>query len=61
MSMVAEGVRNTRSVRELGRKLGVDMPITEEMFSLLYEGKSPRQVVGDLMMRQPKPEVDDDR
>jgi glycerol-3-phosphate dehydrogenase (NAD(P)+) len=61
MSMVAEGVRNTRSVRELGRKLGVDMPITEEMFLLLYEGKSPRQVVGDLMTRQPKAEVDEER
>jgi glycerol-3-phosphate dehydrogenase (NAD(P)+) len=59
MAMVAEGVRNTRSVRELARKLQVDMPITEEMFALLYEDKSPRQVVGDLMSRELKAEVDD--
>ena len=58
MSMVAEGVRNTRSVYELAQSVGVDMPITEQVYLLLYEGKSPRQVVGDLMTRQPKAEVD---
>ena len=58
MSMVAEGVRNTRSVRELARSAGVDMPITEQMFLLLYEGKSPLQAVSDLMTRQLKAEVE---
>jgi glycerol-3-phosphate dehydrogenase (NAD(P)+) len=59
MKMVAEGVRNTRSVRELASSLGIEMPITEQMFMLLYEGKAPRQVVWDLMTRQLKAEVED--
>jgi glycerol-3-phosphate dehydrogenase (NAD(P)+) len=58
MTMVAEGVRNTRSIRELARSAGIDMPITEQMFLLLYEGKSPIQAVGDLMTRQLKAEVE---
>lgn len=57
MKMVAEGVRNARSVHELARKVGVDMPITEQMNLLMHEGKSPRQVVVDLMSREPKPEI----
>ena len=58
MKMVAEGVRNARSVRALARKLGVEMPITEQVYALLYEGKAPRQVVQSLMQRDPKPELD---
>jgi glycerol-3-phosphate dehydrogenase (NAD(P)+) len=58
MKMVAEGVRNARSVRGLARKLGVEMPITEQIYALLYEGKAPRQVVQTLMQRDPKPELD---
>jgi glycerol-3-phosphate dehydrogenase (NAD(P)+) len=56
MKMVAEGVRNTRSIRELAASLGVEMPITEQMYRLLYEAKPPRQVVTDLMARGLKPE-----
>jgi glycerol-3-phosphate dehydrogenase (NAD(P)+) len=56
MKMVAEGVKNTRSVRKLAAKLDVEMPITEQMYCMLYESKPPRQVVSDLMMRGPKPE-----
>jgi glycerol-3-phosphate dehydrogenase (NAD(P)+) len=58
MTMVAEGVRNTRSVRDLARSVDVEMPITEQMFLLLYEGKAPIQAVGDLMTRQPRAEVE---
>ncbi len=58
MTMVAEGVRNTRSVHELAGSIGVDMPITEQVYLLLYEGKSPRRVVGDLMTRQLRAEVE---
>jgi glycerol-3-phosphate dehydrogenase (NAD(P)+) len=57
MKMVAEGVRNAKSVYQLARKLGVEMPITEQMYLLLHEGKSPRQVVVDLMTRDLKPEI----
>jgi glycerol-3-phosphate dehydrogenase (NAD(P)+) len=58
MKMVAEGVRNAKSVYHMARSLGVDMPITEQIYLLLYEGKSARQVVVDLMSRELKPEVD---
>jgi glycerol-3-phosphate dehydrogenase (NAD(P)+) len=58
MTEVAEGVKNTRSVRDLARSVGVEMPITEQMYLLLYENKSPRQVVMDLMTRGLKRETD---
>jgi glycerol-3-phosphate dehydrogenase (NAD(P)+) len=57
MSEVAEGVRNTLSVRELARSVEVDMPITEQMFLVLYEDKPPRQAVVDLMSRRVKHEL----
>jgi glycerol-3-phosphate dehydrogenase (NAD(P)+) len=58
MKEVAEGVRNTRSVRDLARSVRVEMPITEQMYLLLYEAKPPRQVVIDLMTRGLKRETD---
>jgi glycerol-3-phosphate dehydrogenase (NAD(P)+) len=54
--MVAEGVKNTCSVRALAQKLDVEMPITDQMYCMLYEHKPPRQVVTDLMARGLKPE-----
>jgi glycerol-3-phosphate dehydrogenase (NAD(P)+) len=57
MKMVAEGVRNAKSVYHLARSLGVEMPIAEQMYLLLHEGKSARQVVVDLMTRDLKPEI----
>jgi glycerol-3-phosphate dehydrogenase (NAD(P)+) len=58
MNEVAEGVRNTRSIRDLAHSVEVEMPITEQMYLLLYEDKSPRQVVVDLMARGLKREID---
>lgn len=58
MSEVAEGVRNTASVRTLAHRAGVEMPITEQMYAVLHEGKAPRQAVADLMTRRQKPELD---
>jgi len=58
MRMVAEGVRTTRSVRDLARRHDVEMPITEEVHSMLYEGKDPRISVEDLMTREFKPEFE---
>jgi glycerol-3-phosphate dehydrogenase (NAD(P)+) len=55
--MVAEGVRNAKSVYHLARKLEVEMPITEQTYLLLHRGKSPRQVAVDLMTRDLKPEI----
>jgi glycerol-3-phosphate dehydrogenase (NAD(P)+) len=56
MSMVAEGVYTTRSVHERARQMGVEMPITAEIYGVLYEGKDPRAAVSDLMLREPKHE-----
>lgn len=58
MRMVAEGVRTTRSVRDLARRHDVEMPITEEVHSMLYEAKDPRISVEDLMTREFKPEFE---
>jgi glycerol-3-phosphate dehydrogenase (NAD(P)+) len=56
MSMVAEGVRTCRSVYALAQRLGVEMPIIEQVHALLYEEKAPQQVVVDLLTREAKPE-----
>jgi len=57
MRMVAEGVRNTRSVRLLAQRLGVEMPIVEQMCQVLYKGKDPMGAVRDLMQRTLKREL----
>ncbi len=56
MRMVAEGVKTTLSAFQLAQKLGIDMPITEQMYQILYADKSPRQAVTDLMLRVLKAE-----
>ena len=56
MVNVAEGVPTTRSVHALARQRGVEMPITSEVYQILFEGKPPRSAVVDLMVRAPKVE-----
>ena len=56
MQMVAEGVPTTKSAYALSKKYGVDMPITREIYSVLYKNKSPLKAVKDLMTRQGKEE-----
>jgi glycerol-3-phosphate dehydrogenase (NAD(P)+) len=56
MKMVAEGVYTTRSVHDKAAKMGIEVPITNEVYRVLYEGKDPRAAVNDLMMRAPKGE-----
>ncbi len=58
MKMVAEGIRTTRAVRDLARKLTVEMPITEKMYEILFEGKDPRLTVEELMSRVPRSEIE---
>jgi glycerol-3-phosphate dehydrogenase (NAD(P)+) len=58
LGQVAEGVRTTKSARNLGRKLGVDLPITEEVYRVLYENKPAKQAVIDLMTRPLKHELE---
>jgi glycerol-3-phosphate dehydrogenase (NAD(P)+) len=50
--MVAEGVTTTVSVRDLARKETVEMPISAEVYRILYENKSPKESLGDLMLRR---------
>ncbi|MBN2431049.1 MAG: NAD(P)H-dependent glycerol-3-phosphate dehydrogenase [Acidobacteria bacterium] len=57
MVMVAEGVRTTVSAVELGDRMGVELPITREVYKVLFEDKDPLQGVLDLMLRPPKPEI----
>lgn len=56
MVMVAEGVRTARSTRDLAHRTGVEMPIVEAVYAMLFEGLDPRQAVEQLMLREPKPE-----
>jgi glycerol-3-phosphate dehydrogenase (NAD(P)+) len=57
MSMVAEGVYTARSVHDRAEKMGIELPITHEVFRVLYEDKEPLQAVNDLMLREPKGEA----
>ncbi len=57
MRMIAEGVRNTRSVYLLARQLEREMPIVEQMYHVMFHGKRPSEAVRDLMQRSLKPEV----
>lgn len=41
--MTVEGYTNTKNAYEMGRRLGVEMPITNEVYKVLYEGKDIRQ------------------
>ncbi|WP_272501876.1 NAD(P)H-dependent glycerol-3-phosphate dehydrogenase [Salinibacter ruber] len=56
MAMVAEGVRTTRSVYNLAKHHGVEMPITEAVHAILFDDKSPRKMVKRLMTRSAKHE-----
>lgn len=56
MTMVAEGVTTAKSLYSLSQKMGIEMPITREIYMALYEGKSPHDAVVDLMTREPKAE-----
>ena len=48
MNHVAEGVSTTIAARQLARKMGVEMPITEQIYKILYDGLSPKVAVDEL-------------
>jgi len=58
MEMVAEGVKTTRSAWELARREGVDMPILEQIYKVLYEDKPCQQAVISLLTRDQKEEME---
>lgn len=53
---VAEGVHTARAAVELGRRTGVELPIASEVSQILFENKSPRRAIADLMERELKAE-----
>ncbi|MBI4321935.1 MAG: NAD(P)-dependent glycerol-3-phosphate dehydrogenase [Chloroflexi bacterium] len=57
MRMVAEGVSTAAAARELAKRYGVEMPIAELVYEVLFLGKSPRQAVVELMSREPTREL----
>jgi glycerol-3-phosphate dehydrogenase (NAD(P)+) len=56
MRMVAEGVKTTESAFNLARRMGVEMPIIEQMYQMLYQDKPAREAVLELMTRNLKAE-----
>ncbi len=60
MRMVAEGVKTARSVYNLSRRLGVEMPISHAVYQILHEDLAPKDAVFKLMTRGLKNELDED-
>ncbi|WJY28603.1 MULTISPECIES: NAD(P)H-dependent glycerol-3-phosphate dehydrogenase [Sporosarcina] len=58
MGMVIEGVRTTKAAHQLAAHYGVSMPLTEALYSVLFEGHEPREAVDWLMNRDRKKETD---
>ncbi len=56
MVAVAEGLTTTTSVMDIANERGIEMPITREVYAVLFEGKSPRDATDSLMMRPPRSE-----
>jgi glycerol-3-phosphate dehydrogenase (NAD(P)+) len=54
--MVVEGLDTCKSACELAKKYNVEMPITQKVYEVLYEGKDPGTAVKELMTRSPKEE-----
>lgn len=59
MGMVVEGVRTTKAGYRLSKTYNVDMPITSELYAVLFHNKDPKQAVDDLMKRNRTHEVED--
>jgi glycerol-3-phosphate dehydrogenase (NAD(P)+) len=55
--MVAEGVLTTNAAVGLAKKMNVEMPISEQMYAILHQGKSPRDAIRELMTRRGTSEV----
>ena len=59
MSMVAEGVKTTNSVYAMAEKYKVEMPITNQVYRVLYKGLDPKNAVNELLTRPPRQELGD--
>ena len=56
IGQVVEGIGTVREARTLAARVGVEMPITEQVFQVVYGGLDPRMAVQSLLHRQPKAE-----
>lgn len=56
MKMVAEGISTTLSARQLAKREKVEMPISEQVYQVLYKNKNPKRALQDLMSRKLKEE-----
>jgi len=56
MKMVAEGVATTISSIELGERHNVELPITQQVYRILFENLSPKEAINELMTRESKHE-----
>jgi len=57
IQQVVEGVLAAEAVKEVADELGIETPICNQVYRILYEGTSPREAVGALMSRQLKSET----
>lgn len=57
MVMVAEGVKTTRAAVKLAAREGVELPIAEQVYRVLFRGKNPRRAMKELMIRKAKREM----
>ena len=58
MKMVVEGVPTTQSARRLALQLGIEAPIVEAVYQVVYEGKTPHDALWELLERRPRTELD---
>ena len=56
VKQVAEGVPTCKAAYDLAQSLDISAPITEQLYKVLFEGKTPKEAVTDLMLREPKEE-----
>jgi glycerol-3-phosphate dehydrogenase (NAD(P)+) len=56
IGQVVEGVKAAKAVHDVAEKLGIEMPIVNVVYRILYDGLSPREAVSTLMKRQLKSE-----
>jgi glycerol-3-phosphate dehydrogenase (NAD(P)+) len=57
MTSIAEGINTTKAARTLAAKEDIEMPITDQVYEVLFEGKSPKKAIQELMLREPKYEI----
>ncbi len=57
IGMVVEGITTTQAARQLAKRHDVSMPITEEVYNVIFKDRTPKDAVAKLMRRSPKPEI----